>query len=110
MATIAELKQCIDLVELADRLGLQRPNERSNYHSPHHKDKTPSLAIPSSSKTSDHWRDYSGDDDAAAEALDGSVDGDGAGLPYGVPSAAGAQATPIVAPFGPVASIAPAAM
>ncbi|MEW6647153.1 MAG: toprim domain-containing protein [Pseudomonadota bacterium] len=61
MATIAELKIRIDLHDLAERLGLERPKSGGNYKSPHHKDKNPSLAIPASKNSPDTWRDYSGD-------------------------------------------------
>ena len=45
MATIDELKQRIDLHDLAEWLGLERPGGRGNYKSPHHADKAPSLSI-----------------------------------------------------------------
>jgi Peduoviridae DNA primase len=45
VASIEELKQRIDLHDLADKLGLSRPGGRGNYRSPHHEDKSPSLSI-----------------------------------------------------------------
>lgn len=68
MATIEELKTRIDLHDLADWLGLERPgNDRGNYKSPHHDDKSPSLGI---SKDGRSWRDYSGGKDAAGSCID----------------------------------------
>lgn len=61
MASIQELKNRIDLRELADRLGLKQgtgPKEKANYHSPHHTDKSPSIGIDKDGK---HFRDYSAD-------------------------------------------------
>lgn len=45
MASIEELKQRIDLDDLADKLNLVRPGNKGNYCSPHHDDKSPSLSI-----------------------------------------------------------------
>lgn len=45
MTSITDLKELIDLHDLAEKLGLQRPDPRGNYRSPHHDDKTPSLSI-----------------------------------------------------------------
>lgn len=42
---IEEIKRSIDLHELAERLGLERPLATGNYRSPQHKDKNPSLSI-----------------------------------------------------------------
>lgn len=59
MATIEELKQRIDLHDLADKLGLRRgKGEKGNYHSPHHDDKSPSLSIFKDGKS---WKDFSSD-------------------------------------------------
>lgn len=59
MASIRELKQRIDLHDLAAKLGLERPGvERGNYKSPHHKDKNPSLSIFDDGKA---WKDFSHD-------------------------------------------------
>ena len=66
MASIDELKRTIDLHELADRLGLrlgagQDPGKgKALYHSPHHKDSSPSLSIFVDDR--DHgtgWKDWS---------------------------------------------------
>lgn len=59
MASIEELKQRIDLHDLAERLGLERPGGRGNYRSPHHKDKSPSLSIFDSGAK---WKDHSTDE------------------------------------------------
>ena len=45
MASINELKQQIDLHDLAERLGLERPGGTGNYRSPGGGDKNPSLSI-----------------------------------------------------------------
>jgi Toprim domain/CHC2 zinc finger len=45
VASIDELKSRIDLEDLADKLGLKRPGDKGNYCSPHHDDKSPSLAV-----------------------------------------------------------------
>lgn len=45
MASIEQLKQQIDLEDLAQRLGLKRPKAKGNWCSPHHDDKNPSLSI-----------------------------------------------------------------
>lgn len=59
MASIQELKDRIDLHDLASRLGLVRgKGEKANYQSPHHLDKSPSLAI---DKTGKIFRDFSAD-------------------------------------------------
>lgn len=67
MATIDELKQRIDLHDLASYLGLVRPGGKGNYKSPHHDDKSPSLGIMKDGK---HWRDYSGGKDDAGSCID----------------------------------------
>ncbi|NRF87549.1 toprim domain-containing protein [Burkholderia gladioli] len=64
MASIDELKQRIDLHELAERLGLKRGRggERALYHSPHHEDRSPSLSIyVDHPKHGTGWRDHSAD-------------------------------------------------
>lgn len=60
---IDRLKGRIDLHDLADKLGLERPGGRTgNYRSPHHTDKTPSLSIfPAQFGTG--WKDHSSPDD-----------------------------------------------
>ncbi len=45
MATAEQIKDRVDLHELATRLGLERPNGQGNYKSPAHKDKHPSLSV-----------------------------------------------------------------
>ncbi|MFP4162184.1 MAG: toprim domain-containing protein, partial [Ectothiorhodospira sp.] len=42
---LEEIKQRLDIHEVAGRLGMERPGGRGNYRSPHRKDKTPSLAL-----------------------------------------------------------------
>ncbi|MBN3848352.1 hypothetical protein G3N58_16160 [Paraburkholderia sp. Ac-20342] len=62
MATIDELKQHVDLHDLADRLGLKRGRggDRALYHSPQHEDRTPSLSIYiDHPKHGTGWRDHS---------------------------------------------------
>lgn len=56
MASIEELKQRVDLHELGQWLGLEQPNGRGNYKSPHHDDKSPSLAIYDGGRK---WKDHS---------------------------------------------------
>ncbi len=56
MATIDELKSQINLHDLAQKLDLQRPDARGNYHSPAHEDKTPSLSI---YRDGTRWKDHS---------------------------------------------------
>lgn len=59
MASIDELKSRIDLHDLAERLGLKRgKGGNANYHSPFHKDKSPSIGIDKQGK---FFRDYSAD-------------------------------------------------
>lgn len=45
MASIQELKDRIDLHDLADKLGWIRPHDNGNYKSPHRKDNNPSVSI-----------------------------------------------------------------
>ncbi|KVW44902.1 hypothetical protein, partial [Burkholderia ubonensis] len=64
MASIEELKQRIDLHDLADRLGLKRGRggDRALYHSPQHEDRSPSLSIyVNHPKHGTGWRDHSAD-------------------------------------------------
>lgn len=60
MASIEELKQRIDLHDLAEKLGMRRGKggEKANWHSPHHDDKSPSLSIFKGGKA---WKDHSAD-------------------------------------------------
>lgn len=60
MASIDQLKQDIDLHDLAIKLGLKRgKGDNSNYHSPRHEDKTPSLSIFNGGRS---WKDFSTDE------------------------------------------------
>jgi hypothetical protein len=61
VASIEELKNRIDLEELAERLGMKRPGNKGNWCSPHHADKSPSVEI-APVRNPKTWRDYSGDD------------------------------------------------
>lgn len=67
MTGIEELCQRIDLHDLADRLGLERPGGRGNYRSPHHEDTTPSLSIYERDGRQ-RWRDHS--TDCGGDAVD----------------------------------------
>ena len=55
----AQLKDNIDLHDLADKLGMKRHGQRGNYHSPHHKDKAASVSVFAAGRA---WKDHSGDD------------------------------------------------
>lgn len=64
MASISELKNRIDLRDLADRLGMKqgKGGDDALYHSPHHADKTPSLSIyVNHPKYGNGWKDHSQD-------------------------------------------------
>lgn len=61
MASIEELKNRIDLEDLAEKLGLHRPGKTGNWCSPHHPDKSPSLEI-APARNPKVWRDYSMDE------------------------------------------------
>ncbi|TAL53795.1 toprim domain-containing protein [Pandoraea sp.] len=64
MASIEQLKQRIDLHDLAERLGLKRGpgGDKALYHSPAHADTTPSLSIfQAHPKHGTGWRDHSSD-------------------------------------------------
>lgn len=69
MASIDELKNMIDLEDLAVRLGMRRPGKTGNWCSPHHADKSPSVEI-APARNPKVWRDYSGGDDAAGSCID----------------------------------------
>lgn len=57
---LQEIKQRVDLHDLAQRLGLERPDPNGNYRSPHHKDKNPSLSIYADRNTGElKWKDHS---------------------------------------------------
>lgn len=45
MATIEEIKNRIDLHDLAEKLGIKRPGNKGNYHCPRGEDSSPSLSI-----------------------------------------------------------------
>lgn len=53
-----QLKDGIDLHDLAGRLGLRRQGDKGNYHSPHHPDNSPSLSITPNARG---WKDWSAD-------------------------------------------------
>lgn len=55
----AQLKDNIDLHDLADKLGMKRHGQRGNYHSPHHKDKAASVSVFAAGRA---WKDHSGDE------------------------------------------------
>lgn len=40
-----DLKRQVDIHDVAERLGLERPDPRGNYRSPHHADRSPSLQV-----------------------------------------------------------------
>lgn len=63
VASIAEIKERIDLNDLAVYMGLTRPKSGGNYRSPHHDDKSPSLAIFNEGKT---FKDHSAGDEAGS--------------------------------------------
>jgi len=58
MGDIDDLKRQIDIHDLAERLGLERPDRNGNYRSPHHPDKHPSLQI-GGKKYPEGWYDHS---------------------------------------------------
>ena len=66
MATPDELKRSIDLHDLADKLGLERPQAGGNYRSPLHDDRNPSLSIYDGGRK---WKDHS-DDGAGGSCID----------------------------------------
>ncbi|HFD81018.1 MAG TPA: hypothetical protein ENK05_11620 [Gammaproteobacteria bacterium] len=89
MASIEELKQQIDLHDLAEKLGLTRPGGRGNYRSPHHDDKSPSLSI---YRNGTRWKDHSTDEGGTCVDLVMYVEGCDAGTAvrrlhemYGIP-------------------------
>ncbi len=54
------IKQRVDLYDLAERLGLERPHADGNYRSPHHDDKNPSLSIYNDNGSGEvKWKDHS---------------------------------------------------
>jgi len=66
MPSITELKERIDLHDLAERLGLVRPETKGNYRSPHHEDSSPSLSIFGDDR---RWKDHS-EPDAGGSCID----------------------------------------
>ncbi len=66
MASINELKQRIDIHDLAEKLGMERPGGTGNYKSPHHKDQSPSVSIFNDGKA---WKDHS-EQDAGGSCID----------------------------------------
>ena len=89
MASIEDLKQQIDLHDLADKLGLTRPGGRGNYRSPHHDDKSPSLSI---YRNGTRWKDHSTEEGGTCVDLVMYVEGCDAGAAikrlhelYGIP-------------------------
>lgn len=50
-----QIKNQVDLHDLAKRLGLQQPGGRGNYKSPHHDDKSPSLSIANTGRSFRDW-------------------------------------------------------
>ena len=61
MASIKQLREEIDLIDLAQKLGLEQPGGKGNYRSPHHADTNPSLVINASTKGQHYWKDWSAD-------------------------------------------------
>lgn len=72
MASIAQLKERIDLHDLADKLGLVRPGGSGNYRSPAHDDRTPSLSVFNGGRA---WKDHSTDEAGDCVALVSYVEG-----------------------------------
>lgn len=62
---IQRIKQQVDIQDVAHRLGLEQPDGRGNWRSPHHEDKNPSLAIYPDGR----WNDFS-QDDAHGDVID----------------------------------------
>lgn len=59
MASAEQLKQIIDLHELADRLGMERPDPNGNYRAPDRPDKHPSVSIFNAGKAGyEMWKDH----------------------------------------------------
>jgi len=69
MASINDLKQLINLHDLAAQLGLERPQGKGNYRSPQHEDKNSSLNI-YQRHGNWYWTDFSGDDSARGSCVD----------------------------------------
>ncbi len=58
LETFKRRLEAVDVHDIADRLGLQRPDRNGNYRSPHHRDRSPSLQI-GGRKYPDGWYDHS---------------------------------------------------
>lgn len=58
MLKAAEIKQRVDIFDLAEKLGLKRPGNTGNFKSPHHADKVPSLTL----YPDGGWTDWSNDE------------------------------------------------
>lgn len=58
MASVAELKNKIDLHDLAEKLGLKRPDPNGNYRAPDRPDNNPSLSIFPNSNGGQSWKDH----------------------------------------------------
>ena len=58
---LSDIKKRVDLHDLASRLGLERPDAKGNYRSPHHKDSSPSLSIFDGDDGVQRWEDFSTD-------------------------------------------------
>lgn len=58
--TAQRIRREVNLHDLAEALGLERPGGRGNYHSPTHQDKTPSLSIYTRGGEQ-FWKDHSED-------------------------------------------------
>jgi len=63
MASITELKNQIDLDDLAAKLGLVKPAGNTNYLAPHRKEKAPSLSVYANGTK---WKDHGGDGEAGS--------------------------------------------
>jgi hypothetical protein len=58
---LSDIKKRVDLHDLAGRLGLEQPDPKGNYRSPHHKDNSPSLSIFNGNDGQQRWQDFSSD-------------------------------------------------
>lgn len=55
----SELNARLDCEEVAERLGLERPQSKGNYRSPHHPDKSPSVGVYRDKAGNSKFMDYS---------------------------------------------------
>lgn len=67
---LSEIKRQVDLHDLAARLGLERPDPRGNYRSPHRKDKSPSLSFYTTAAGDQRWKDHGGADNDGGDCFD----------------------------------------